>query len=106
MPLAILAVLLFGIVGAVLLRLGADGKPHTVLLKWNPPAPKPGVTVTRYNVYRSQPDGTFAPLASVTTPTYLDDKVSTGTTYHYFVRAVDSSGQESPASNQASATIP
>ncbi len=106
MPLAILAVLLFGIVGAVLFRVGADGKPHTVLLKWDPPASKPGVTVTRYNVYRSQPDGTFAPLASVTAPAYVDDKVSSGTTYHYFVRAVDSTGQESPPSNPASATIP
>lgn len=106
MPLAIVAVLLFGIVGAVLLRVGADGKPHTVLLKWDPPAPKAGATVTGYNVYRSQPDGTFAPLASVTSPTYVDDKVGSGTTYHYFVRAVNSAGQESPPSNQASATIP
>ena len=106
MPLAIVAILLFGIVGAVLLRVGADGKPHSVLLKWAPPAPKPGVTVTRYNVYRSQGDATFALVASVTAPTYLDDKVSNGTTYHYFVRAVNSAGQESPPSNQASATIP
>jgi fibronectin type 3 domain-containing protein len=106
LPLAIVAVLLFGIVGAVLLRVGADEKPHSVLLKWNPPAPKPGVTVTGYNVYRSQPDGTFAPLASVTAPTYLDDKVRPGTTYSYFVRAVNSAGQESPPSNQASAAIP
>jgi fibronectin type 3 domain-containing protein len=106
LPLAILAVLLFGIVGAVLFRVGADGKPHTVLLKWDAPAPKPGVTVARYNLYRSQPDGTFAPLASVTIPTYVDDKVSKGTTYYYFVRAVDSAGGESPPSNQVSATIP
>ncbi len=106
MPLAILAILLFGVVGAVLLRVGADEKPHSVLLKWDAPAPKPGVTVTRYDVYRSQPDGTFAPLASVTAPTYLDDKVSNGTTYHYFVRAVNSAGQVSPPSNHASATIP
>jgi fibronectin type 3 domain-containing protein len=106
LPLAIVAILLFGIVGAVLLRVGADEKPHSILLKWDPPAPKPGVTVTGYNVYRSQPDGTFAPLASVTAPTYLDDKVSNRTTYHYFVRAVNSAGEESPPSNQASATIP
>ena len=105
MPLAIVAILLVGIVGAVLLRVGADEKPHSVLLKWDPPAPKPGVTVTGYNIYRSQPDGTFAPLASVTAPTYLDDKVSSGTTYHYLVRSVNSAGQESPPSNQASATI-
>jgi fibronectin type 3 domain-containing protein len=106
LPLAILAILLFGIVGAVLLRVGADEKPHSVLLKWNPPASKPGVTVTGYNVYRSQPDGSFGPLASVVAPTYVDTKVNSGTTYYYYVRAVDAAGHESPPSNQVSATIP
>ncbi len=106
LPLAILAILLVGIVGAVLLRVGADEKPHSVLLKWDPPAPKPGVTVTGYNVYRSQPDGSFEPLASVVAPTYVDTKVSSGTTYHYFVSAVATAGKESPPSNQVSATIP
>jgi fibronectin type 3 domain-containing protein len=103
---AILAVLLFGIVGVVLFRVAANEKPHSVLLKWNPPAPKPGVTVTGYNIYRSRPDGSFGPLASVVSPTYVDTKVSSGTTYRYFVKAVGTGGEESPASNPASAVIP
>jgi fibronectin type 3 domain-containing protein len=107
LPVAILAILFLGIVGVVLFRVMADEKPHSVQLKWNPPAPKPGVTVASYNIYRSQVDGPFEPLASgVPAPTYVDSKVSNGTTYHYFVRAVDAAGHESPPSNQASAEIP
>ena len=107
LPVAILAILLLGIVGVVLFRVMADEKPHSVLLKWNPPAPKPGVTVASYNIYRSQSDGPFGQLASgVVAPNYVDSKVSNGTTYHYFVRAVDAAGHESPPSNQASAEIP
>jgi len=107
LPVAILAILLLGIVGVVLFRVMAAEKPHSVLLKWNPPAPKPGVTVASYNIYRSQLDGPFEPLASgVPAPTYVDSKVSNGTTYHYYVRAVDVAGHESPPSNQASAEIP
>ena len=106
MPLAILAILLFGIVGAVLLRVGADEKPHSVLLKWNPPATQSGVTVTGYNVYRTQPDGSSGLLVSVVAPTYVDTKVSRGATYYYVVRAIDAAGHESLPSNWVSATIP
>lgn len=106
---AILVILLFGIVGVVLFRVAArvaaDEKPHSVLLKWNPPAPKPGVTVTRYNIYRTRPDGTFGPLVSVVDPTYVDTHVSSRTIYRYYVRAVAADG-EGPPSNPASAEIP
>jgi hypothetical protein len=107
LPIAILAVLIFGIVGVMLFRAAADDKPHSVLLRWNPPAPKPGLTVTGYNIYRSRPDGTYKPIASgVTTPTYVDHDVINGTTYHYFVTAVDTAGQESPPTDPALAVLP
>jgi hypothetical protein len=106
LPLAILAILLIGIVGAVLLRVGADDKPHSVLLKWNPPAPGAGPAVTGYKVYRTQPDGTYLPIASVTAPTYLDSAVSPGTTYGYFVESTDAAGDESRPSNYVSVTAP
>jgi len=107
LPVAVLAVLFFGIVGVVLFRVAASGKPHSVLLKWNPPDPKPGVTVTGYNIYRSQLDGTFKPIASgVTTASYVDRNVRSGAFYRYFVRAVDAAGHESPPSGPASAVIP
>lgn len=107
MPIAILTILISGIVGVVLFRAAANQKPPSVLLKWNPPAPKPGVTVASYEVYRSQAGQPFEPLASgVPTPSYVDHKVSSGITYNYYVRAVDTQGHPSPPSNQASATIP
>ena len=94
----ILAVLFFGIIGVVLFRVLASEKPHTVLLKWNPSVPKPGVTVAGYNIYRSKPDGSFGPLATgIVPPTYLDTKVSQGTTYYYYVTATNSSGTISDA---------
>lgn len=106
MPLAILAILLVGVVGVVLFRVAADEKPHSVILKWDPPVAKPGVTVTGYNIYRSLADGSFGPLTSVVAPTYVDTKVSRKTTYSYYVRAVYADGHESPPSNHASAVIP
>ena len=107
LPVAILAVLSLAIAGVVLFRVAASGGPHSVLLKWNPPDPKPGVTVTGYNVYRSQLDGTFKPIASgVTAPSYVDHAVRSGASYRYFVKAVDAAGHESPPSGQASAVIP
>lgn len=91
----------------VLFRVAASGESHSVLLKWNPPDPKPGVTVTGYNIYRTQLDGTFKPIASgVTAPSYVDHAVRSGAAYRYFVKAVDAAGNESPPSNPASAVIP
>jgi len=107
LPVTILVILIIGIVGVVPFRGAASGRPHSVLLKWNPPDPKPGVTVTGYNIYRSQLDGTFKPIASgVTTPSYVDHDVRNGAAYRYFVKAVDRAGHESPPSDPASAIIP
>ncbi len=93
----------------VLFRVTAKDKekPHRVLLQWSPPAPNPGSMVTGYNIYRSQPDGTYKPIASgVASPSYIDHNVSDGTTYHYFVTAVDAAGHESPPTNPTVAVIP
>jgi fibronectin type 3 domain-containing protein len=107
LPVAILLILFFGIVGLVLFRVAAGGRPHSVLLKWNPPDPRPGVTVIGYNIYRSQLDGTFKAIASgVTNPTYVDRDVRNGASYRYFVKAVDAAGHESMPSDPASAVIP
>lgn len=107
MPLAILAILLFGIAGVVLFRAGADEKPHSVLLKWNPPAIPSGSSVAGYNVYRSQTNGPYQQIATrVSAPTYIDRDVKSQTVYDYYVKAVDSAGKESPPSNHATASIP
>jgi len=42
----------------------------------------------------------------VASTTYTDSTVQAGVTYFYVVTAVDSSGNESVYSNQASATVP
>ncbi len=110
-PVAILAILLVGVVGVVIFRIAADRvaaneNPHKVVLTWKPPLPKPGSAVASYNIYRNQPDGSFKPIASVTSPGYVDHDVKSGATYQYFVKAVDATGHESPPSNPASAKIP
>jgi hypothetical protein len=117
LPIAILVILLLGTAGVVLFRVtapvaarvagpaAADAKPHSVVLKWDPPVSRPGVTVAGYNIYRSRPDGSVAPLASVVAPTYVDTQVSSGT-YHYFVKAVDAVGQESQPSYPLTVVVP
>jgi uncharacterized repeat protein (TIGR03806 family) len=59
------------------------------------------VAVVAYRVYRSDA-ASF--VASVTSTTYADTGLNANTAYDYSVRAVDAAGNESPASNTASAT--
>jgi fibronectin type 3 domain-containing protein len=106
-PVAVVAIVCSGIVAAMLFRSAEALKPRTVLLKWEPPAPKAGVTVASYQIYRSQGNGEFGILAlDVPVPSYVDTKVTNGNTYNYYVVAVDTKGDVSPPSNRATVTIP
>src|SRR5262249_40040628 len=82
--------------------------PHSVSLKWQPPAPKKGVVVVGYNVYRRRIDSPhFARLAErVPATVYEDNVVNSGNTYLYAVTSVDQRGRESRFSVATEATIP
>lgn len=83
----------------------AVGQPHTVALTWN----SSSSTVSGYNVYRSTVNGSgYTRLNSslVNGLGYADTTVQSGTTYFYVATAVDSGGDESADSNQATAVIP
>lgn len=62
--------------------------------------------VTQNNIYRSTTSGgPYSLVATIAAATsYNNSGLTSGTTYYYVVKAVNSSGLESPASNQASAT--
>jgi fibronectin type 3 domain-containing protein len=78
---------------------------HSVALSWIASTS----TVSGYNVYRSTTSGSgYVKINSalVTGLTYTDSNVTSGTTYYYVTTAVDSSGNESTFSNQATAVIP
>jgi len=78
---------------------------HSVTLSWTASTS----TVTGYNVYRSTTSGSgYVKLNSalVIGLTYTDSNVLSGTTYYYVATAVDSSGNESGYSNEATAVIP
>jgi hypothetical protein len=82
---------------------GATTTSHSVSLNWGA-STTPSVT---YNLYRSVSSGTgYALVASaLTSLTYTDTTVVSGTTYYYVVTAFDGT-TESAYSNQATATIP
>jgi len=78
---------------------------HSVALTWNASTS----TVAGYNVYRSTVNGgSYTKINSslVSALNYTDSTVQNSTTYYYVTTAVDSSGNESAFSNQASAAIP
>lgn len=75
---------------------------HSVVLSWAPSAS----SVAGYRVYRDEGSG-FSPLSTILPElTYTDATAASGSTYRYVVTAVDSSGVESPYSNEATAVIP
>jgi len=62
------------------------------------------VGVTGYRVYRSTDGGNFSLVGTSSTTGLADVGLSASTTYWYFVTAVDAAGNESAASDIASAT--
>ena len=83
----------------------AAAKSFSVSLTWN----ASGSTVSGYNVYRSTVNGSgYTKLnpSLVSGTNYDDTSVQSGTTYYYVTTSVDSGGDESAYSNQATAAIP
>jgi hypothetical protein len=83
----------------------APGTAHSVVLSWTASTS----SVSGYNLYRSTVDGSgYTKLNSslVASLSYSDTAVQSGTTYFYVATSVDSGGDESANSNQASAAIP
>jgi hypothetical protein len=84
---------------------GVQATTHSVTLNWVASTS----TVSGYNVYRSTSNGSgYSKINSglVDAVTYTDTTVQSGTTYYYVTTAVDSSGDESADSNQATAVVP
>jgi hypothetical protein len=78
---------------------------YTVSLSWDPSTSN----VTGYNVYRAtQSGGPYVKLTSSPQPgtSYTDSVVQDGSTYFYVSTSVNSAGEESSYSNQATAAIP
>lgn len=78
---------------------------HTVHLNWDASTS----SVVGYRVYRAiSSSGPFGIISTgtVAATDYDDSTVSSGTSYYYQVTALDSSGEESAASNVATAVIP
>jgi fibronectin type 3 domain-containing protein len=79
--------------------------PHSVNLTW---LPSSSSGISYYNVYRGTVSvGPYTLLRSgVTSTSYTDSNVQSGSTYYYVATAVDSNGMESAYSAQAQALIP
>jgi hypothetical protein len=93
---------------STVVSLGGTGTAaHEVDLSWDAPTSSPD-PVAGYNIYRSTSSGSFVLINSSpnTAVAYADNTVVSGTTYSYEVKSVDSSGVESVASNEVTATIP
>lgn len=104
--------------GSILVTSNATGSPttialsgsgvvavsHTVSLTW---VASTTSAVTGYNVYRSTTSGGgFVKVGSASGLSYTDSTVQNSTTYYYVTTAVDSIGDESVYSNEATAVIP
>lgn len=79
-----------------------------VTLSWSGPSPNGDAPITKYNIYRST-TATMPSTAttSVSGTSYTDTGLTNGTTYYYWVTAVNGGGEGSAASASATpATIP
>jgi len=86
-------------------NLQAYGTGSSIVLNWEPPLYTGGSTITNYRIYRGTASGTETLLTTLgNVSTYTDTGVAVGTTYYYYVTAVNAVG-ESNRSNEVSATV-
>jgi hypothetical protein len=104
---ALLILLALG--GAELRRhLHLAGAAHEVDLSWKAPISSPDPVVS-YNIYRkTAAGGSFVRInpSPDTMVVYVDRTVTSGVTYSYEIKSVDSRGVESAPSNLITVTIP
>jgi len=81
---------------------GLGTSPSEIDLSWT--ASTDDVGVTSYRIYKSADGANFAQAGTSTTTAFADLGLASGTTYWYQVTALDAAGNESAASNTASAT--
>ena len=73
-----------------------------ISLSWSPSI---STDVSGYNIYRAVASlGPYTKVGTTTTTSYVDTRLTTGTTYYYVVKAFDGVPLESGASGEASAT--
>ena len=93
------------VAGSQVFLVSGRGASHSVSLHWRASTS----LVAGYNIYRSTvPGGPYTKLTPslVLGTAWRDTSVVAGQRYYYVVTAVDSSGQESGYSNQASDLVP
>lgn len=87
----------------VTLTLSAPTTTGTASLTWGPST---ATNITQYNLYTGTQSGVYGPPVAVGLNTsYTAGNLTGGKTYYFTVTAVDSSGTESPHSNEVSKTI-
>lgn len=79
----------------------ATGPPNQIDLSWN--GAGDNVSVTGYDVYRDR--STTPAVQGVTSSTWADTGLASGSTHSYVVVARDAAGNSSPPSNTVSATV-
>jgi hypothetical protein len=85
----------------------SPGKKAGVLkLAWGASTNTGDAGVTGYEVYRSETgdEGTFVPVGTSTSTSFAQTGLTSGTTYFYYVIALDGEGNHSEASNVAQGT--
>jgi hypothetical protein len=95
---------------SVVISLSGTGQSasHQADLSWQAPSSSAD-PVVGYNIYRSAGGSSAYQLLNSSPDaqtTYVDNTIQGGSTYDYYVTSVDSSGVESVASNEVSATVP
>jgi fibronectin type 3 domain-containing protein len=76
-----------------------------ITLTWTPPANNGGAPITSYQIWRGTTSGSETMIATTSMTTYTDTGLTPGTTYYYYVIAVNSAGS-SPKSQEVSAAPP
>lgn len=88
------------------LKATAGRKAGVLTLSWGSSTSTGSTSVAGYEIYWSQTgeEGTFVPAASTTETVFKQTGLSSGTTYYYYVIALDGNGKYSEASNVAQGT--